>query len=309
MSLLFRLIAEETQKISHPDILNFAEYIKKQCKNPPLGLIFYGSQTKNLDKDGLIDFYLVLDRLEDFSQKIFASLGNKILPPNIYFLKYKDKRAKVAIISLSQLKQRTNLKSLDTTIWARFSQPVYLAWARDEQARFLLNQEIYRSVCTASLWSALLGPSRGSTKTYLKTIYFNTFKTEIRVEKPERITMLIERNLERYTKYFPLSWKEMGISFSKEENFSLNIEENLRQSFQQRWRIIRVWGKIQNILRLLKAGITFNGGADYLRWKVRRHTGIIVKVSLYERKYPRIELPMTALKIIFSFILKGKGSV
>ena len=38
-------------------------------------------------------------------------------------------------------------------------------------------------------------------------------------------------------------------------------------------------GKLLHVLRLMKATTTFKGGADYILWKVERHSGVRVEVS------------------------------
>src|SRR3546814_7368648 len=44
-------------------------------------------------------------------------------------------RAKVSIISIVRFNRLIRPESLDTTLWARFCQPVALGWVRDEAAR------------------------------------------------------------------------------------------------------------------------------------------------------------------------------
>ncbi|QCE33863.1 hypothetical protein FAI40_00065 [Acetobacteraceae bacterium] len=301
---LYNKVALETKKTIPLRVNLFAQEIANKCKKPPIGIIFYGSQISKLDPDGLMDFYLILESLKDFQQNKLLFLGNIFLPPNIYFMKHGNSRAKVACMTLAQLQKRTQVKSLDTTIWARFSQPVYLAWVRDERSEHLLNSQICNSIYTASLWSAALGKTCGKVDDYLRDLYTNTFKTEIRVESKDRISSLIERNIKRYQEYLPIAWKDCSLPFEQKNDVFYPRIDSQRNLFLRRWRIIRLWGKIQNALRLLKAGMSFNGGADYIRWKVRRHTGISIKLSAYERKYPIIELIITVLKIVFSLIFK-----
>ena len=47
-----------------------------------------------------------------------------------------------------------------------------------------------------------------------------------------------------------------------------------------------VQGKILSILRLMKAAYTFQGGADYLIWKIERHSGVKVELTPAQRKHP-----------------------
>jgi hypothetical protein len=52
------------------------------------------------------------------------------------------------------------------------------------------------------------------------------------------------------------------------------------------WRRRRVAGKSLSVLRLLKAAFTFEGGADYLAWKISRHSGQAIEVRPWQRRHP-----------------------
>ena len=41
-----------------------------------------------------------------------------------------------------------------------------------------------------------------------------------------------------------------------------------------------------SVLRLAKAAFTFAAGADYLAWKISRHSGIEVKLKPWQRRHP-----------------------
>ena len=45
------------------------------------------------------------------------------------------------------------------------------------------------------------------------------------------------------------------------------------------WKKRRGQGKRLSVLRLIKAAFTFRGGADYLAWKIERHSGVEVKLT------------------------------
>jgi hypothetical protein len=50
----------------------------------------------------------------------------------------------------------------------------------------------------------------------------------------------------------------------------------------------RVQGKLLSVARLLKALLTFEGGFDYIAWKLERHSGRPVVIPPRVRKYPLI---------------------
>src|SRR3546814_19936046 len=63
--------------------------------------------------------------------------------------------------------------------------------------------------------------------------------------------------------------------FSSEE-----IASNAR-----RWRILQKRGKRLTVLRLAKASFTFQGGIDYLAWKINRHAGTAIVFTACQRRW------------------------
>jgi hypothetical protein len=45
------------------------------------------------------------------------------------------------------------------------------------------------------------------------------------------------------------------------------------------------------MLRLLKAAFTFDGGADYVVWKIGRHRGVRLQLSPWQRRFPLLAAP------------------
>ena len=43
----------------------------------------------------------------------------------------------------------------------------------------------------------------------------------------------------------------------------------------------RINGKALSALRLMKAAFTFEGGADYLAWKIARHSGVEIELKAW----------------------------
>ena len=68
------------------------------------------------------------------------------------------------------------------------------------------------------------------------------------------------------------------------------------------WAIRRVQGKVLNILRLIKAALTFQGGLDYAVWKIERHSGVKIDLTDKDRQRPLL----TALRLLPQ-LLKRRG--
>jgi hypothetical protein len=56
--------------------------------------------------------------------------------------------------------------------------------------------------------------------------------------------------------------------------------------FKTSWPFRRAEGKLLSVLRLMKAAFTFSSGADYIAWKIERHSGQKVELSDWQRRHP-----------------------
>lgn len=52
------------------------------------------------------------------------------------------------------------------------------------------------------------------------------------------------------------------------------------------WGLRRVQGKFLSVARLIKASFTFDGGIDYLAWKISRHSGVKIELTPWQRRHP-----------------------
>jgi hypothetical protein len=73
------------------------------------------------------------------------------------------------------------------------------------------------------------------------------------------------------------------------------LRPGLRRRTRARWAVAwtarRALGKLLNLLRLTKAAFTFEGGADYLAWKVERHAGVTIELTDWQRRNPILAAP------------------
>jgi hypothetical protein len=61
-----------------------------------------------------------------------------------------------------------------------------------------------------------------------------------------------------------------------------------RLSTQLAWSLRKGQGKLLSITRLVKALFTFEGGLDYIAWKLERHSGESVVIPDKVRRAPLI---------------------
>ncbi|MCK9193621.1 MAG: hypothetical protein M0P19_07085 [Nevskia sp.] len=262
-----------------------------------VAVLFYGSVLRSGKLDDLLDFYVVVDSLRGWHQSRIPAAANRLLPPNVIYFEYTCKkqrlRAKVAVLRLDQFRARVAAGSLDTTIWARYSQPSALVWARDSSARSSVIDAVSQAIVSAASWAAHLGPESGAAEAYWQGLFQRTYGAELRVEKANRAETLTGFAQSRYATLLPLAWLVRGI-----ENLSTdpalcqpNISAAARYRARAGWAVRRALGKPLNFARLVKNAYTFADGVDYLLWKIERHSGVKVELSPWQRRHPILAAP------------------
>ena len=291
-----RLIEELTTSVD-PDVVSFADALAQSLPEAPLGIVFYGSTLRQLDPDGVLDFYIITESARGFTGNALIRLGNIVLPPNVRYAEHEINgriwRAKIATLSRAQFGARTSMGARDTTLWARFCQPVRLVWVRDASAADIILNLISQSVTTAACWAALLGPAKATAIDYWNALFLRTYAAELRVERKGRGRSLIEGKEERFSALLTLGWARARLQFSAQGKLlEPAVSSGLRKKAARRWAIVHRSGRPRNVARLLKAAFTFQNGASYLAWKIRRHTGHDMQLSSFEARHPILMLPL-----------------
>lgn len=289
---LHALVAAELAAPVGEEVRAFAARLAAGARRPPLAILFYGSALRTGDLDGILDFYAVVDRPADWPQGPVAAFGNRLLPPNVEYheatIGGARLRAKVAILSLRQFRRLARPETLDNSVWARFSQPAAVPWARDERAREAMVAAVAGAVATAVRWSVRLGPREAAPADFWRGLFRRTYASELRVEKADRSDSIVAHDPERYRRMLiaacaaiSIEWKASG------EGLVLIVSEAGRQTGAERgWRRRARLARPLNLARLAKAAFTFKGGSDYLAWKVARHTGAEILLTERQRRHP-----------------------
>ena len=278
-------------------VTSLAKQLADRAGGEAVAVLFYGSNLRDARLDGVLDFYVLLDRVGAWPGSRLAALANAVLPPNVgYFEGQVDEttlRAKFALISLAQFSRGVSFGSLDTTLWARFSQPCCLAWVRSDVDRAAAVDSVREAVMTAARWAAALGPERGEALAYWRALFASTYGAELRVEKGGRGHDLVARDADRYAQLLPAAWHAAGIEFDRPDDALLapRMAPSSREKAARRWAVRVRLGKPLNILRLIKAAFTFDGAMDYVVWKVERHSGVRPEVTDWQRRHPLLAAP------------------
>lgn len=298
---LTHYVAAELQTPVAPEVREFVSELKD--KGRPLGILFYGSGLRGgIQSDTLMDFYVILDKQSDWPRSLAARIGNALLPPNVEYYEIesggKTLRAKVAILTLAQFRKLTGFTPWDTTVWARFSQPVRLVWFANKKAEVALTRSVMRAVITGARWAACFGPEKGPAEEFWNALYQRTYQTELRVEKAGRGASIVSAYPERYAALLVPCWIIAGVRFIEEAGLlspMLSAQDREKSNADWLWR--KKIGKPLNIARLVKAAFTFAGGPRYAAWKIERHSGISVPLTPFAEKHPLIAGPPILWKL------------
>lgn len=261
-------------------------------------VLFYGACRRDNDPSGLLDLYVLTTGHRAFHRRALPALLNAVLPPTVSLWRSDDARrapiqAKVAVLSQGQFERRMRQGSLDTTLWARFCQPSTLVHARDDAARRRTERAVAQALETAVLWAVRLGPEDVTPAGYWRGLFARTYAAELRTERGDRPDRLLAAAPGWYDRALLLAMARLGPPTAPAGGARLD-EPGLHRDrrWARAWALRRACGKALNALRLVKAAFTFEGGADYLAWKIERHSGVPLPLAEWQRRHPLLAAPV-----------------
>jgi hypothetical protein len=249
-------------------------------------VLYYGARMREGTGGGPLDFYLLTDGDAAYHGFGLAALANRLLPPNVYRETAPGPpavEAKVAVISLRSFRARMRPAALDSTLWARFAQPVTLVWARSPAERARVAEAVAAAVETAAWWAARLSPDPADPEETWRTLFRHTYASELRVEGNGRARDLVAAAPERYQRLHAM--------------LITTPPEAERARAARAWRRRQALRKALNLARLAKAAFTYRGGLAYALAKVERHSGRPVDLRPWERRWPWLAAPLVLWRL------------
>lgn len=356
------LVASELRRAVPPPVASLAQQLAQRAAGHAAAVLFYGSALSGMARgaealgsdvsraqgprtdpsrpktplaaslEGVLDLYVLLDRVGAWPGSRIAAFANRVLPPNVGYFQSevggRVLRAKYAVMSMRQFQRGMSPRALDTTLWARFSQPCVCTWVRSDTDFEAVGAAVRDAVVTAARWAAELGPERTSAVNFWRALFARTYAAELRVEQTGRPSDIVGRDPSRYERALPLAWRAAGIAFDvfgdeaspgkssanrvlRDEApahpasaakfpagyagpvvlLTPHVNREARRAAARQWERRRRLGKPLNLIRLLKAALTFEGALDYVAWKVERHSGVRLTFSPWQRRFPLLAAP------------------
>ena len=278
-----RIIGAETAAPCPSQVLALAEAARARHGPGIVAVLFYGSGLRDGAIGGkLADLYLVAESYRALGGSRLMRWLNRVLPPNVYYIALPGDgpriHAKYALVSLPHLERLVSPATLNPYFWARFAQPTAIAWARDAAVRERLVGVLAEAARTMLRETVPLLPSTASGREIWVQAFALTYRTELRAEPASRGAELYRASPERYDRI---------AAAVRAEPHALAAP----LTAQRRWRRRRIAGKLLSVLRLVKAAFTFEDGADYLAWKIERHSGVRVELGPWQRRHPVLASP------------------
>ena len=294
--VLRKAVAEELGREVHPSSKALADAIRERHGATVAAVLFYGSCLRQDPADdppeGIQDFYVIVDRYRDAYRGRWQAFANHLLPPNVFYIEHPwhghTVRAKYAVVSRDQFVRGTSSAAFHPSLWARFSQPVALLHARDEDVQAEMTDAIAEAVRTMLLSTAQLVEPPAFPADLWQAALRQTYSAELRPESAERAATIYRADAERYDRMAHLVFADQ---LQADGRISIQATEQEQRLARRTWLFRRLLGKPLSVLRLMKSLFTFDGGVDYALWKVERHTGVRVPITSFERRHPLLNAP------------------
>ncbi len=266
-----------------------AQYLVDTHGDPVAAVLFYGSCLRDETPEGVLDFYLLVDDYRSFHGGRISAWANAILPPTVHFVEVDGVAAKVAVISVCAFARRMRPASFDTTLWARFCQPSALLYARDAAMRDRVVASVVAAQRTAAGWGRALHGQAAPPSALWEALFQHTYRAELRVERGGDRAKTI--------------YGKAAAHFDALLGPALALAPEVAQWQDTRaakaaWRR-RVWvGKPLNLIRIIKGAFTFDGAADYIAWKIERHSGRKLNLTDFQRRHPLLAAPKILWRLV-----------
>jgi hypothetical protein len=295
---LARAVGELTPSPDHPALAHLVTSLIDKHGDCARAVLFYGSCLRSGDPyDGLVDLYLIVNSYRCANNSLAKTFWNWLLPPNVFYAEFahdgKTVRSKYAIVSLTDLNRGTSHRWFHSYLWGRFSQPTAVAWCRDDSTRDLVERSLAQSVVTFLNRILPALPPQGSVQSLWSNGLRLSYGAELRVESSARARELSEASETYYQRVTRLSAALLKypcriLGSPPTQDYQTRISAMRRLSCRLTWKIRSMQGKLLSLARLIKALFTFDGGLDYIAWKLERHSGVHVDIPERVRRHPLI---------------------
>lgn len=291
------------EQVSAPPMSSAAKHLLDALleKFPTSAALFYGSGasvSSHEDPTNIIfDFYIIGPSYDALYDSGMLGFANKIMPPNVFYFETPSPegvlRAKYAVLTLDHFEKLVSPKTFHSYFWARFAQPCRIYDPKNQMLDRLTNALAQSIISFCANSAGLVGKEFTAKELWLAGLNAS-YKAELRAEDSDRAGKLIESYGDWATTVTAPALRAAGFTVTASGE-KLKISESAKPAAFP-WRMRALAGAGLSVARLLKGTQTFNGGIDYIAWKIKRHSGIDVQITDWERKHPLLGAPGAGLR-------------
>ncbi|WP_417457446.1 hypothetical protein [Kordiimonas sp.] len=283
-------ILQEWRRTVPEEVTVAAKEIAAQFNGAVSGVLFYGSCLRTGEiEEKILDFYVIVDSYSKAYSKRWLAVANQILPPNVFYHETQVNgitvRSKYAVLSRPDLAFRVRPECLNVSVWARFCQPCLLLLPKNDETKLSIASDIGQAVKTMLGNYLDLVPGAKESRDLWVGAFEQTYSAELRSERKGKGLEIYLLDQDRYDALTALVEEVLEVIPDpmpplKQPPRTERLVPRLRW-WARRWN-----GKAVSFLRLVKASVTFDGGIDYLAWKIKRHSGVEVEITDRMRRRP-----------------------
>ena len=275
------LLAAEIKGAAATSVQAAVEDIRRRLGPAVAAVLFYGSCLRTGDlAEKVLDFYVLVDDYRALWGWRPLALANRLIPPNVFYAETRladggIMRSKYAVLSLAHFERLAGARTFNASIWARFAQPCRLVYARDQEVERRVAAALVTAVRAMAASVRPLLAKEFTAAELWSCAFRQTYRAELRAEAADKGRELYELDRDRYDALSDILRGEWRSSAPGNRTWCRFL-----------WALRRIQGKTLNILRLLKGAFTFDGGIDYLAWKIGRHSGVKIEITPWQRRHP-----------------------
>lgn len=228
------------------------------------------------------DFFVIVNSLRTWHDRLSHSLLNVLLPPSIYRLRVGGLQAKISVTSEAQIGRHCGIGAPDLHHLGRLSKRVALVWSRDEASRQLVvDAQESALLALARLVRPRLG-EEVDVDEFMTTLLRLSYEAEVRIAEHGKAEALFQVEREHYRAVGRELLVRLGaVAGSRAPQRRLppitippaQVQRTLRRS------------RRRAVLRWPKYICTYDGWVDYVMAKLAR-TGDRLSLTPRQRRHP-----------------------
>lgn len=305
---LERMVRAELAQPVPAGVQALTDRLRERYGDELRGVVLYGScLRRGDDRDGVVDLYALVRSYRSAHRSAALATINRLLPPNVFYLEaelgQRVVRCKYAVLASDDLERLTSARTSEPYFWARFAQPCALVYAADDRAREAVVTAFAGAIATFVHFAVPLSGEAFDARELWTTGWRATYRAELRPERPQAAALgLYDDDADRYERATALAvetlpWSVASVSEGDRARFRVALPPDQRWRAVGAWRLRRVHAKLLFLLRILRNALIFEGGIDYVLWKIQRHSGVEIDHTWRRKRHRYLALGAEAWRL------------